>query len=253
MVDTNEGKTAILTSRFFPPPAQADLSDINAPTPAASPLQISRDVSTQEVLDELARLPNKKAPGPDKIPNEALKACREEISPTIAELARAYFNIGYFPSAFRETTTIVLRKKGKKDYSLPGSYRPIALENTLAKVIEGLIASRITKAFEENSLLPRTQMGARSGRATTTALSLLTTTVHSVWQKHPGYVASMLSLDLSGAFDKVSHERLLARLRSKGSPEWLCNTISSFLIGRQTQVSFDGYISAPISVHTGIP
>jgi hypothetical protein len=63
----------------------------------------------------------------------------------------------------------------------------------------------------------------------------------------------MLSLDLSGAFDNVSHERLLWKLREKGSPEWLCKLIHSFLTGRQSQISFDGYKSNPIPIHTGIP
>ena len=150
----------------------------------------------------------------------------------------------------------MLRKDGDRDYSLSGSYRPIALENTLSKVVEGFLAYRITSitsAFEEHGLLPSTQMGARSGRSTLTALSLLTSTVHSVWQKDPGHIVSMLSLDLSGAFDKVSHERLLWRLRGKGSPAWLCKVIQSFLTGRQTQISFDGYKSNLIPVHTGIP
>ena len=34
---------------------------------------------------------------------------------------------GTLPTGFKETTTVVLRKDRKKDYSLPASYRPIAL------------------------------------------------------------------------------------------------------------------------------
>jgi hypothetical protein len=52
------------------------------------------------------------------------------------------------------STTIVLRKERKKDYSLPGSYRPIALENTLAKVVEKVLADCIRDAAEANGLLP---------------------------------------------------------------------------------------------------
>ena len=49
--------------------------------------------------------------------------------------------------------TIVLRKEGKKDYSLLGSYRLIALENTLAKVIEKVLANHIIAAVEIEGLL----------------------------------------------------------------------------------------------------
>jgi len=48
---------------------------------------------------------------------------------------------------------MVLRKEGKKNYSLPGSYRLIALKNTLAKVLEKYIANIISKAAEEYRLL----------------------------------------------------------------------------------------------------
>ena len=61
---------------------------------------------------------------------------------------------GTLPSRYKESTTIALRKEVKKDYSLLGSYRPIALENTLAKVIKKTIANRIIDAAKEYRLLP---------------------------------------------------------------------------------------------------
>ena len=41
-----------------------------------------------------------------------------------------------------------MRKDGKKDYSLLSSYRPIVLENTLVKVIEKALATRIIEVVE---------------------------------------------------------------------------------------------------------
>ena len=38
---------------------------------------------------------------------------------------------------------IILRKEGKADYLFLGSYRPIALENTLSKILKKVIADRI--------------------------------------------------------------------------------------------------------------
>ena len=63
----------------------------------------------------------------------------------------------------------------------------------------------------------------------------------------------MLSLDLAGAFDNVSHERLLWILERKGLPEWLIQVIASFLTGRQTQIVYTGYESKWIYTQTGIP
>ena len=74
-------------------------------------------------------------------------------------------------------TTVVLRKEGKADYSLPGSYRPIALENTLSKILERIIAERMADTAEEHTLLPQSQMGARKNRSTLLALTLLASTI----------------------------------------------------------------------------
>ena len=63
----------------------------------------------------------------------------------------------------------------------------------------------------------------------------------------------MLSLDLAGAFDNVSHECLLWILERKGLPEWLIQVIASFLTGRQTQIVYTGYESEWIYTQTGIP
>ena len=50
-------------------------------------------------------------------------------------------------------TTVVLQKEGKADYSIPGSYRPIALENTLSKILEKVIVDHIADTAEEHALL----------------------------------------------------------------------------------------------------
>jgi len=103
----------------------------------------------------ISRLLNNIALGPDGIPNEALKTCGPLIAPWLTDVARACFAIGYYPRLGRSITTVVLRKEGKADYLIPGSYRPIALENTLSKILEKVIADRIADIVEEHALLPQ--------------------------------------------------------------------------------------------------
>ena len=67
-------------------------------------------------------------------------------------MSRAFAH-GELPSSYKESIIIVLRKEGKKDYSFPGSYRPISLENALVKVVEKALANRIIDAAEEHNLL----------------------------------------------------------------------------------------------------
>jgi hypothetical protein len=211
-------KAQILAEKFFPPAATADIDNIETAQQPDTQIPIDWDVTKDTIEETIRRLPNKKAPGPDMIPNEALKKCRTTISKTFAEIASECFKQGHLPACCKVTTTIALRKEGKKDYSLPGSYRPIALENTLGKVLEKILAERLTDAAERHQLLPQSQMGARKNRSTLTATSLLHSITHTAWQKKHSSVVSMLSLDLSGAFDNVNHKRLLHILRQKGLP-----------------------------------
>jgi len=74
---------------------------------------------------------------------------------------------------------VVLYKEEKKDYSLLGSYRPIALKNTLAKVLEKYIANIILEAAEEYKLLPWNQMGVKRKQSTLLAVGLLSSYVQT--------------------------------------------------------------------------
>jgi hypothetical protein len=64
------------------------------------------------------------------------------------------------------------------------------------------MAKRLSDLAERYKLLPDEQMGARPGRSVDTALELLTEQIHTVWESKD-HVATLLSLDISGAFDTV--------------------------------------------------
>jgi hypothetical protein len=75
---------------------------------------------------------------------------------------------------------VVLRKPQKLDYTKLGAYRPIALLNTVGKVLKALVAKRLSREAEQRNLLPPSQMGARLGRLTTSALELIIEQVRTV-------------------------------------------------------------------------
>ena len=109
---------------------------------------------------------------------------------------------------------MVLKKPQREDYTKAKAYRPIALLNTLGKLLERIVVDRISQATETYHLLPDYQMGARRSRLAVTALSLLTEQIHTVWKQDPGLVASVLSLDISRAYDYMSYKRLLHNMKA---------------------------------------
>jgi hypothetical protein len=122
--------------------------------PANPKIKLRQDVTIKKVTETLKNLPKGKAPGLDGIPNEVLKALSPEIAEGLTRAISEAFASGTLPGRYKESVTIVIRKESKKDYSLPGSYRPIALENTLAKVVKKILTTRLNYAAEEHGLLP---------------------------------------------------------------------------------------------------
>jgi retron-type reverse transcriptase len=94
-------------------------------------------------------------------------------------------------------------------------------------------------------------MGCRPGRSTELAARLVTEQVRTAWRE--GGTASLLQLDLKGAFDRVDHLWLLHTLRELGLPPWLIGWVRSYLEKRTAYLRFDSYTSEAISPPAGIP
>ena len=65
-------------------------------------------------------------------------------------LAEACLRLGFFPQWCQRAKTVVLSKPGKEPgvYQTPGGYRPIALLPTIGKVVEAVVARKVTEAAE---------------------------------------------------------------------------------------------------------
>lgn len=249
----NEDKVKAMAEHFFSPSVEADLQDIVIPTQVEELGTIMRVIEVTEVEEAIERLPNKKAPSQNGIPNELLKHCRKSLSKVLAELCNACISLGYHPKGFKESITIILKKPQKPRDDTPKAYRPIAPLNTMGKLLEKLVAKRISKSAEDHNLLPAEQMGARPNRSTIYAVELLTEQIHAIWSKDKTRVALLLSLDISGAFDNVPHERLIHNLTEKGIPRWITRFIESFLQERTTSIVLGTYKGKQTPTNTGIP
>ncbi|EAQ83172.1 hypothetical protein CHGG_10990 [Chaetomium globosum CBS 148.51] len=194
-----------------------------------------------------------KAPGEDLLPIDLLKACGAPLAEVLAVLATRCLELGWFPNRFKRAKTVVLPKPGKAPpvYQTPGGYRPIALLPTLGKLIESVVATKVTLAAEANGLLPDEQMGNRAHRSTELAVRLVVAQVQEAWRQKGA--ASLLQLDILGAFDTVNHTRLLATLREMGYPRWLVLWIRDWLTGREATLLFDGKAATPTAIRAGVP
>ncbi len=252
LVHSPKEKAELLRDHHHPPPPQADLSDIDA-FEYPEPIFVPAGLEQTEVIRAIQKSKKDSAPGPDEIPNRILQLLASNRPAPLIRLFDACYRLGIHPTAFKRATTVMIRKHRRADYSDPTAYRPIALLNTLGKALEAVIAERIRFAAETYKLLPNTQMGARRMRSTETALQLITNKIHTIWGANRARVASLLSLDISGAFPNVSHARLIHNLRKRRIPREITNWVSDFLQNRETEIRLGDFTLESSRVFTGIP
>ena len=179
-----------------------------------------------------------------------LTKCANLLTDRLLHIYEAIFERGMLYEPWLHSTTVVLRKPGKPRYDVPKAYRPIALLNTMWKVLTALIADQLTYVTEEHQLLPANHFGGRPGRTTTDAMHLLTHTIKTAWRG--GKVASVLFLDIEGAFPNAVPSRLEHNLRKRKVPGKIADFIRNMLRRRETVLRFDGYTSQPIIIDNGI-
>ncbi|KAI0997773.1 hypothetical protein K3495_g10417 [Podosphaera aphanis] len=168
-----------MAAHFFPSPRPVDTRDVEGYEYGRELEGIPENFLECEVEEALGRLAEGKAPSPDKISGALLKHCRRSLKKELTRIFNACIHSGYHLRKFKESTTVVIRKPQKPSYDVSKSHRPLALPNTMGKLLEKLIANQIAKTAEKYSLQHK-QMSARPGRSTTTAAELLTEQIHSV-------------------------------------------------------------------------
>ena len=250
VTEINDGqeKANTFTKIFFPPPPETwnVPQNFDYPEPLPEPAIITR----AQIERQIQRLSPYKAYGPDEIQNVVLQKCADLILDHLLHVFRTILRLGRYYDPWREFTSVVLRKPGKPSYDVPKAYRPVVLLSTLAKVLTAMVAEDISRLVEKHQLLPQTHFGGRPGRSTTDALHYLVQRVKETWRK--GKVASVLFLDVEGAFPNAVTARLLHNLKRRRIPSVYIKVIEQLLTGRRTRLKFDDFVSESLDILNGI-
>jgi hypothetical protein len=206
-------------------------------------------LTTGEVKRALTLLDVGKAYGPDGLPPVVLRECSRVLAPVLTKLFRIVLKTNIFPNSWKHAVIQPVPKKG--DPSDPTNYRPIAITSVVSKVFESLINSKLTKHLESHRLLSDHQYGFRSARSCGDLLAYVTDT----WARSLSCFgeSAAVALDISKAFDRVWHNKLISKLPSFGIPQNLCTLISSYLVDRSIAVRVDGHTSCSKHINSGVP
>src|SRR6266487_1374936 len=179
LATTFQARAQALQQRFFPIPPDPNLSDIEGYNYLEPFVQ---DQITINNVKQAVKAPYLlKAPSITGIPHLVIQESLEVTALVLTTLFQACIDQGYHPKEFKQACTIVLQKPGKADYTLPENYCLIALLECLGKVLERVVATKLTMLAKLYKLLPQYQIGGRRQRNTLTALELLIEQTHTIW------------------------------------------------------------------------
>ena len=207
----------------------------------------------QEIDRLIGKLPNKLSSGYDDINNVLLKELCLLIKGPLSDIFNLLIKEGKSPSAIKLADMVPLYKN--KEYNLTTNYRPVSLLLTISKLLEKVIHIRVYKFLESTNQLYRSQYGFHGRHSCETAVGELVAEIIKNMESQK-YTLGLL-LDLSKAFDMLSHKLLLRKLELYGIRGQTLDWFASYLEGRKLRVksmSNSGiYYSSYYDVDYGTP
>lgn len=234
----NVEQTAELASTFFPS-LPTEIKEEGSRS-QRKPLPMVQ-LTMEEVERAVSTAKPWKAPGHDGLPAMVWKQIWPAVKERVLELFQTSLSEGTLPAQWKQAKIIPLKKPNKGDYTVPKAWRPISLLPTLGKLLEAVIAERISYMAETSGLLPANHFGARRGRSAEQDLLLLQEHIYQAWRSRK--VLSLISFDVKGAYNGVYRERLLQRLTARGIPTILVRWIEAFCSERTASFVINGTVS----------
>lgn len=196
----------------------------------------------------LRRLNPSKAPGPDRIHGKILKNCARSLSYPLSVLFNLSFVTGCIPPDWKLASVVPVFKKGDKN--LVENYRPISLTSLVMKVFERCVRTSLFSACSNR--LDSRQHGFLADRSCVTQMIPFTEDLSSTINEKSR--SDIIYFDFAKAFDSVSHDLILIKLRDQFNVNGLMlKFIKAYLEGRHQQVVIGGYKSSLIPVTSGVP
>ena len=208
--------------------------------PNNTPIFNFKKILPNEVLQKLQGLEATSSKGEVGIETKIFKECANELSIPLADLFNSCIKNNYMPTEWK-LAHLTPNHKGKGSKSDINNYRPLSVLSPIAKVYESLLAERISNFFESNNLLYDTQFGFRKGLSCELALN---TFIDKIRQKLElkEYVIAIF-LDLSKAFDTISHKILLLKLKYYNFSPSALSLVENYLSDRTMKVNLNGTFS----------
>lgn len=166
----------------------------------------------------------------DPLPTSLVKSSLPSLLPLISAIIHSSLSTGTVLSLFKTAAVTPILKKPGLDPNNFNNLRPISHLPFISKILEKIVASQLHSHLTHNSLYEPFQSGFRPRHSTETALIKITNDLLTAADS--GSLSILILLDLTAAFDTISHPVLLTRLSSIGITHIPLSWFHSYLSGR---------------------
>lgn len=203
--------------------------------------------------EEVSSVLKKLNPSPgepyDGIPQIVYRRCYKSLSKPLSFIFNISFLLGDVPQLWKEALVTPIPKVSENN--LLSNFRPISLTPTPVKVMEKIISDRVLNFLNKNGMIPAEQHGFLPGASTLT--NLLDSYYDWTCALNEGKFLDIFYFDLSKAFDRVSHSKLLTCLQSLGVHGNLLKWLESYLHERYMTVRVKNSYSTRYQCTSGVP
>ena len=187
--------------------------------------------------------------GPDGLGSLLFKNLADILAAPLSMIYQRSLDEGYVPCTWKESRVKPKYKSG--DVVDVVNYRAISILCTLVKVMEQLLVDHILEHAKKHNLISIHQHGFLSDKSVDTNLIEFHSFLNSELDKRK--CVDIVFLDLRKAFDTVSHNVLLFRLKQCGINGKIFNWIREYLSNREQFVQINTARSPPVFVSSGVP
>ena len=187
----------------------------------------------------------------DPLPTSLLKANVNVIAPTLTRIINLSLESAMVPADMKSALITPVRKKTSLDSNELMNYRPISNLSFVSKLLERHIAADLRCYIDENTLLDPFQSAYRPRHSTETALVCIHDDIMQALDRKKGVI--LVLLDVTAAFDTVSHSMLLRQLYSIGIRESALAWLTSYLSDRALAIKISDVVSRKQRLDCGVP
>ncbi|KAI5692701.1 hypothetical protein M8J77_010331 [Diaphorina citri] len=192
-----------------------------------------------ELLEATLKMKGKKAPGPDQITADILKVVVKACPTTLLNIYNSIIKTGIYPDIWKRAKVALLPKPNKPDFE-PSSYRPLCLLDTLGKLLESLLVTRLNTALGPAGL-SENQFGFRPGKSTVQAAQKIMEIANHERQKtlKTRNLCLLTAIDIKNAFNTASWTHIIRYMNEKHVPPYLIRCIQGYF-SKRTLISPNG-------------